>query len=196
MSPRALVAGGTIALGIGDILIALVVDRSAGYVLFVVPFLMLGAGFVLAATVRTAIIFASTPRRLPAMAAALNEASISLGSRIGLVVATVIVTKVTLDTYAGGLTGLSSTDIEVALAPLRDLLTAIGTPALGQLRASVDPATSAQYADAYVAGLRVSHLVIGIATVVGGLVAGLLIGRRDPLISVWEHRDERVPAAR
>ena len=172
------------------------IDRTAGYVLFVVPFVMLGAGFVLAATVRTAIIFASTPRRLPAMAAALNEASISLGSRIGLVVATVVVTKVTLDTYAGGLTGLSSADVDAALAPLQDLLTAIGTPALGQLRASVDQATSAQYADAYVAGLRASHLIIGVATVVGGVVAGVLIGRLDPLSTVWEHRDERVPAAR
>jgi hypothetical protein len=125
------------------------------------------------------------------MAAALNEASISLGSRIGLVVATVIVTRVTLDTFAGGLSGMSSAETAAALAPLRDLLTAIGTPALGQLRASVDPATSAQYADAYVAGLRASHLIIGGATVIGGVVAGVLIGRRDPVSTVWEHRDER-----
>ena len=53
-------------------------------------------------------------------------------------VATVVVTKVTLDTFAGGLAGMSSAETEAALAPLEDLLTAIGTPALGQLRAAID----------------------------------------------------------
>ena len=39
-------------------------------------------------TVRTAIVFASTPRGLSASAAAINEASVGLGSRIGIVAAT------------------------------------------------------------------------------------------------------------
>ena len=40
---------------------------------------------------RTAIIFASVPRGLPATAAALNEASLAVGNRIGIVLVTAIV---------------------------------------------------------------------------------------------------------
>lgn len=34
----------------------------------------------------------------------------------------------------------------------------------------------------------------GQAGVTGGLPAGVLVGRRDPLATVWEHGDERPPA--
>ena len=190
-TPRVLVVVGTVALGVGDIGLALVVGRDAIYPLFVVPFVLVGAGFVIAATVRTAVIFASVPRRLPATAAALNEASIGMGVRIGLVLATVIVAEVTIATYAGSLGTLPPAELEAALAPLRDVLGAIGRQAPGSLVVGIDRETVAVWADAYVDGVRWSHLLIGAATVAGGLVAGLLLGRRDPLKSVWEHRDER-----
>ena len=62
--PRTLVAGGMLALGLGDMAFALV-SPSTPYLYFIVPFMAIGAGFVIATTVRTAIIFASVPRRLP-----------------------------------------------------------------------------------------------------------------------------------
>ena len=55
----------------------LILGRDTSYVLFVLPLVLIGAGFVIATTVRTAIIFASVPRGLPATAAAMNEASIA-----------------------------------------------------------------------------------------------------------------------
>jgi hypothetical protein len=58
--------------------------------------LLIGAGFVVATTVRTAIIFASVPDGLPATAAALNESSVAVGSRIGTVVFTALVAQVAL----------------------------------------------------------------------------------------------------
>ena len=67
--------------------------------MFVLPFTLVGAGFVIATTVRTAIIFASVPRGLPASAAAFNEASVGVGSRIGTAVATVLFTRYALDAY-------------------------------------------------------------------------------------------------
>ena len=79
-SPRRLVGAGAVVVGVGNLLLAAAVLSRAEYVLFVVPCLLIGAGFVIATTVRTAIIFASVPRGLPATAAALNEASISVGT--------------------------------------------------------------------------------------------------------------------
>ena len=77
--PRWLVGFGVIFVGIGNLVLAAVATQSASYLAFILPCLLVGAGFVVATTVRTAIIFASVPDGLPASAAALNESSISLG---------------------------------------------------------------------------------------------------------------------
>ena len=102
--------------------------RAAGYVGFAISFALIGAGFVIATTVRTAIIFASVPRGLPATAAALNEASVALGSRAGLVVVTVLVTALALDSYAASLVGQPPGQIDAAVGAFRTLLSAINMP--------------------------------------------------------------------
>ena len=63
------------------------------YLGFGFAMLLIGAGFVVATTVRTAIIFASVPRGLPATAAALNEVSVSMGVRAALVLVTTFVAR-------------------------------------------------------------------------------------------------------
>ena len=99
VSPRWLVGGGVVFVGIGNLVLTVVTTQSASYVGFVLPCLLIGAGFVVATTVRTAIIFASVPQGLPATAAALNEASISVGSRIGIVVVSALVAQVATSAY-------------------------------------------------------------------------------------------------
>jgi MFS family permease len=188
-SPRALIGGGLVAIGMGDLAVALVAGLGANYLLFILPFVLLGTGFVIATTVRTAVIFASVPRGLPASAAALNEASISLGTKIGIIVGAVVLTEVTLATYAAGLP--VGADTEAALAPLRDLLVALGTPSFSALVEAVDAKAAGPYAAAYVEGIRVVHLVAGSLAVVAGAVTVLVMGRRDPLRTIWELRDER-----
>ena len=79
VSPRTLVGGGIVAVGIGNLAMGLILGRDASYIGFVLPLVLIGGGFVIATTVRTAIIFASVPRGLPATAAAMNEASIQVG---------------------------------------------------------------------------------------------------------------------
>jgi MFS family permease len=194
-SPRTLVGAGVIVVGLGDLGIALLVTPEAGYLGFVLPCALVGAGFVIATTVRTAIIFASVPRGLPATAAALNEASIAVGMRIGTVLVTAIVAEVALASYAASLSGLPADDVDRAVAGFRDLLAAVGTSAFAQVAGSLDPGNLQPYLDAYTTGIRVA-LVFG-ATVAlgGGLLAWLALGRRDPLGTVYEHKDERVPAA-
>lgn len=83
-SPRALIAGGTLAIALANIAFVLVMQPDTGYLLFIVPFALVGGGFVIGTAVRTAVIFAATPARLPATAAALNEASIGVGARLGV----------------------------------------------------------------------------------------------------------------
>ncbi len=191
LAPRTLVGAGVLAVGLGDLVLALVVTPGAGYLGFVVPCVLVGAGFVVATTVRTAIIFASVPRGLPATAAALNEASISVGTRIGTVLVTAIVAQVALAAFSASLSALPSPDADRALGAFRDLLTAVGTPSFAELARAVDPASFGPYAEAYTTGIRVA-LVFGAAVAIaGGALAWLFLGRQDPLATVYEHKDER-----
>ena len=59
--PRILITGGMLAIGLGDLLVAALIGPTTTYVAFIVPLVLIGAGFVVATTVRTAIIFASVP---------------------------------------------------------------------------------------------------------------------------------------
>ncbi len=185
-SPRALIGGGLVAVGLGDLLLALVAGRGASYLVFILPFVLVGAGFVIATTVRTAVIFASVPRDLPGSAAALNEASVGLGSRVGIAVASVVLTEVTLATYAAS--APPGVDLDAALETLRGLLVAIGTPGFTALVGGADPALLSGYGSAYIEGIRLVHLATGLLAVVAGLVAVVALGQRDSLEGMWEHR--------
>jgi MFS transporter, DHA2 family, methylenomycin A resistance protein len=194
-SPRWLVGMGALAVGLGDLVLALVATPSAGYLLFIVPCFLFGAGFVVATTVRTAIIFASVPRGLPATAAALNEASIAVGSRIGIVLITAIVANVALASYTAMVAGLPAAEAQQAIDAFRDVLIAVGTPSFSQVASAVEAANAQPYVEAYASGVRVALALGGATAVAGGLVAWLALGRRDPLATVYEHRDERTAAA-
>ena len=154
VAPRWLVGGGVILVGVGNLVLAAVATESASYVAFVLPCLLVGAGFVVATTVRTAIIFASLPDGLPASAAALNESSISLGRRIGVVLVSAIVAQVAMSTYSASVAGLPPADATAAIAAFRSVLVAVGTPSFAELATIVTSADIRPYLDAYAAGLN------------------------------------------
>jgi MFS family permease len=195
VTPRWLVGGGVLFVGIGNLILALITTTSASYLGFVVPCLLIGAGFVVATTVRTAIIFASVPEGLPATAAALNESSISVGSRIGIVLVNATTTQIALAAYATSVAGLPSADANAAIAAFRTVLIAVGTPSFAQVASSVHQADVRPYLEAYTTGLVDAFVFCGIVGVVGGVIALLAFGRQDPLKTVWETRDERAAVA-
>lgn len=192
--PRGLIAGGILAIGIGDILVAAVIGPSTTYLAFIVPLALVGAGFVVATTVRTAIIFASVPKGLPATAAALNEASIEVGTRAGIVVITAIVAEVAVRVFTDSLAGQPEAQVGALVATFRDVLIALGTPAFAAVAKAVQPGELELYRAAYFEGVQVAMLVGGAIALVGGVIAWFTLGRRNPLQTVYEHRDERAPA--
>ena len=189
--PRTLVALGVLAVGIGNVLIAFILRPGAAYPGFALSFLLIGAGFVIATTVRTAIIFASVPRGLPATAAALNEASVSLGSRAALVVVTVLITTLALDSYAASLVGRPTSEITSSVDAFRQILVAINMPQYGALVDGIGSVDATAYATAYTDAVRTVLMSTGVVALVAAPIAWLALGRGDPLRTVWEHRDER-----
>ena len=192
--PRTLIVAGILAVGLGSIVIAAILRPGAGYLGFAISFALIGAGFVIATTVRTAIIFASVPRGLPATAAALNEASVALGSRAALVVITVLVTTLALDNYAASLGALVPAQVTAAVDAFRTLLAAINMPQYGVIVGGVEASDAAAYAAAYTEAVRTVMFSTGILTLLAAPIAWIAIGGRDPLDTVWQHQDERAPA--
>lgn len=195
-SPRAVVGIGVVGVGLGDLVLAAITVPNAPYVIFILPFVLVAVGFVFATTVRTAIIFASVPRGLPATAAALNHASLELGSRIGIVLATAVAAGVALSAYEASLAGLPPAEIDAAVAAFGDVLAAVGLPSFGESVAGIDPDLVAPYVDAYSRGVRVAMALGALIALVGGLVVWFLLPNRDPLAVEYQFRDERpVPRA-
>jgi hypothetical protein len=82
-----------------------------------------------------------------------------------------------------------------AIGAFQDVLAAVGTPSFSQVSSAVDPAEVAPYVDAYASGVRAALAMGGLTAVIGGLIAWVALGRRDPLATVWELRDERAAVA-
>jgi uncharacterized membrane protein YedE/YeeE len=100
--------------------------------------------------------------------------------------------SLTNDLAAAGITGQAAADRSAQLA---SLLAVLGTSSFADVAGAVQRSDAVQYASAYVDGIRFALLLAGAAAVAGGAIAWAALGRRDPLTTIYEHRDER-PAAR
>ena len=188
--PRTLVAGGMLALGLGDLAFALV-NPTTPYLYFIVPFLAIGAGFVIATTVRTAIIFASVPRRLPSTAAALNQTSLLVGSNLGVAVVTTLIAVFATNDMHHQLASMPPAQQTETLSQFADYLLAVGTSTFGSVVDDMNSALAAQFGAAFGNGVAAAIAVMGGITVVASVIAWLGMGRSEAVVSVWEHRDER-----
>lgn len=190
--PRTLIAGGLVAVGVANLILWLALSPSMPYAIAIVPFVLIGAGFVVGTTVRTAVIFANMPRGMPSMAAGFNEASIGVGVRLGVMVATTVMTQVALAAITVPTQGgMVAAQPGIAIATIRELTMRIGIPSLGDLAAGLDPVTVSRAFEAVVGGMRTTELVLGVAALTTGAIAWLLLGKVDPVGSVWELADER-----
>ena len=195
-SPRTLMAGATAVLGIADIAIAVTITfmgKDTNYLLLILPLIGIGGGFVVSTTVRTAIVFASTPAGLPSSAAAINEASVGLGSRIGIVGATAIIATLAVDSAQNMLVGKAQAAEYVDR--FRVAIESLGTPRFREIfevaREQLPEAVRSTYVTAYVEGVAVALVVCGLVGLGGAFLAWVLIGRRDPLRTVFDLEEER-----
>ncbi len=122
-----------LVLGLGDMAFALDRARQRPTSYFIVPFIAVGAGFVIATTVRTAIIFASVPRRLPSTAAALNQTSLLVGSQLGVAVVTTLVALFSTNQMRDQVASAPPAQQADMLAQFTTFLQALGTASFGAI---------------------------------------------------------------
>jgi MFS family permease len=197
--PRGMMTVGVLGLGLSDLLLAglLAIDgQDSPYIAFVIPLALIGTGFVLATTVRTAIVFAATPRGLAATAAGINEASVGLGARIGVVMGAAITSLVAMNRARDLVAGRP--DASELLAEFESVLVAIGTPRFTEvLNHALETAGDLRQVKAnafittYFHGVTTALIIGGVVAIAGAALAWFLIGRRDPLRTVFDLREER-----
>jgi MFS family permease len=188
-SPRALIVGGLLVVGTGDLLLAQA-GPGTNYLFFVLPFFAVGAGFVVGTSVRTAVIFASVTRRLPTTAAALNQSSLVVGAQAGVAGITALVATVAISAYAASQPGgvASSGAVEA----FRTFMLAIGTSEFGQAIDQLPASTTLQYGAAFAAGVQYAIAVVGVTAIVTGVFVWFAMAGAAPIATVWELREERL----
>ena len=214
--PRGMMTSGTFAVGVANLALAVVLGGivswvreyyqanpetarvaldAAHYLLFIVPLILVGAGFVISTTVRTAIVFAITPRGLPATAAAINEASVGLGSRIGIVAATTALAATAVASARGIAERGRPEEVPELVAEFELTLQSLGTPRFREVYAATlegaEPIKGAAYSVAYMDGVISALVLSGVVGLFGAVLAWFLLGRRDPLHAVFDMADER-----
>jgi len=198
-SPRAILLAGTTTLGAGAVLLGLAFaafGSGTGYLWLVLPLAAIGAGFVVSTTVRTAIVFAATPRGLAATAAGYNEASVALGARVGIIASTLLVVTVATGALQRMLAGRP--DVDARLAEFQGLVAQLNMPEFRVTAAAAEVADRALYGAAYLDGVWITILVSGVIAILGAIVAWIIVGPGDPLRTVFDMQEERTadtPAA-
>ncbi len=191
-SARAILLTGTGMLGIGAIALGgamAVFGSTTSYLWLILPLAAVGAGFVISTTVRTAIVFAATPRGLPATAAGYNEASVALGARVGIIASTLIVVVVAANSLTRALQGRP--DIDARLAEFQSLVARLNLPDFRTVVGTTSVSDRPLYAAAYLDGVWAAIVLGGIIAIVGAIVAWFMVGPGDPLRTVFDMQDER-----
>lgn len=191
-SPRAILLFGTATLGIGAALLGLAFGAfgsGTSYIWLILPLALIGAGFVISTTVRSAIVFAATPSGLPATAAGYNEASVALGTRVGIIASTILVGVVATNSLRAELAGRP--DIDGRLAEFQTLVAQLGLPEFRAAVAETAVGDRAIYAAAYLDGVWITILVSGVIAMIGAVIAWVMVGPGDPLLTVFDMGDER-----
>jgi MFS transporter, DHA2 family, multidrug resistance protein len=191
-SPRTLIAGGLAVVGLGDLLLGQATP-STNYIFFILPFFAVGAGFVVGTSVRTAVIFASTPRRLPSTAAALNQTSLVVGAQVGVAGITALVGAAAISSFTGGMPAGAETG--GAVDAFRTFMLAIGTTEFGGIVGGLSATDVTQYGAAFAAGVQAALTIVGLGSLISAAICWLAMGSPEPVNSIWEMREERQPAA-
>lgn len=191
-SARALIVGGLVVVAAGDLFLGQATTDTP-YVFFIVPFFAVGAGFVVGTCVRTAVIFASTPRRLPATAAALNQTSLVVGSQVGVAGVTALVSSAAIAAFSAALP--SGVDPGASVDAFKSFLQAIGTTEFGEIVGGLSGAASASYREAFAAGVQSAMVLVALVTLAAAVICWFAMPGPERVDSVWEHREERQPVS-
>ena len=172
-SNQLLITGGFVLMTLGLVLMALWLSPEAGFLIFLLPMTLLGAGFSIANTPRVSAVLASAPPELAGAASATNNASSQLGGALGIAIMGALFQGSARSTYVNDLRaeGLDDAEIEQSAEILSDWLQTNSGDVAAQFGITVEQLEGviSNYQNAFTSG--VAHVLwIGAAVTVAGAV--------------------------
>jgi DHA2 family multidrug resistance protein-like MFS transporter len=170
---RLLIGGGLALMTLGLAAMALLVSPAAGFWVYLVPLVLLGAGFNIANIPRTSAVLATAPPELAGAASATNNASLQLGTSLGIAAMGALFQGFARNAYTSDLTalGLGTAEIERSVEVLIAWLRANTGDVAAQFGITVQQLEGviANYQSAYTTGVA-GVLLIGATVVALGAV--------------------------
>jgi DHA2 family multidrug resistance protein-like MFS transporter len=170
---RFLIGGGLALMTLGLAAMALLLSPAAGFWVYLVPLILLGGGFNIANIPRMNAVLATAPPELAGAASATNNASLQLGSSLGIAVMGALFQGLARNAYSTQLTalGLETAEIERSVEVLATWLKANAGDVAAQfgITAQQLEGVITNYQDAYTTGVA-QVLLIGAAVVAVGVI--------------------------
>lgn len=170
---RLLIGGGLVLMVLGLTALGLWLSPTAGFWVFLIPLILLGGGQSIANVPRMGAVLATAPPELAGAASATNNASMQLGSSLGIAVMGAFFQGFARKAYTGNLTalGLDSAQIEQSVEVLSARLKANAGDVAARFGITVQQfqGVISNYQDAYTTAVA-QVLWIGAAIVAIGAV--------------------------
>ena len=170
---RLLIGGGLVLMVLGLTALGLWLSPTAGFWVFLIPLILLGGGQSIANVPRMGAVLATAPPELAGAASATNNASMQLGSSLGIAVMGAFFQGFARKAYTGNLTalGLASAQIEQSVEVLSARLKANAGDVAARFGITVQQfqGVISNYQDAYTTAVA-QVLWIGAAIVAIGAV--------------------------
>ncbi len=173
LANRLLIGGGLVLMALGLAAMALWLNPTAGFWVYLLPLALLGGGFSIANVPRMSAVLATAPPELAGAASATNNASSQLGSSLGIAVLGALFQGFARNTYTSDLTalGLGTAEIERSVEVLRAWLKTNAGDVAAQFGIAVQQLEGVigNYQNAYTTGVA-QVLLIGAAVVAVGAI--------------------------
>ena len=180
-SNKLLIAGGIASMAVGLVLMGLLLSPTAGFVVYLLPLILLGGGQSVANTPRMSVVLGSAPPELAGSASATNNAAVQLGGSLGIAVMGALFNSFARNTYFTDLTekGLDQATIQKSVDVLRAWLKVNSGDVAAQFGITVQQLEGviAEYQHAFTSGVsQVLWVGAGVAAV-GAVLAWFTFGK-------------------
>jgi len=180
-SNRLLIGGGLALMTLGLAAMAVLLNPAAGFWVYLVPLVLLGGGQSIANIPRMSAVLATAPPELAGAASATNNASMQLGSALGIAVMGALFQGFARTAYTSDLAvlGLNAADIEKSVKVLRAWLEANSGDVASQFGITVQQlqAVIGNYEGAYTTGVAQVLWVAAAVVAVGAVLAWFTFGK-------------------
>jgi len=181
-SNQRLITGGMVLMVLGLVAMGFLLNRSAGFLVYLLPMILLGGGQSIANVPRMSAVLATAPPELAGAASATNNASVSLGGSLGIAIMGVLFQGFARNTYFTDLAekGLDQATIQKSVEVLSTWLKVNSGDVAAQFGITVQQLEGviAEYQHAFTSGVSQVLWIGASVAALGAMLAWFSFGKK------------------